>query len=36
MGREKYGSTVYSDLAYYEISTDVKNSTGLAVLKGQS
>ena len=30
---EKYGSTVYSDLAYYEISTDVKNSTGLAVLK---
>ena len=33
---EKYGSTVYNDLAYYEISTDVKNSTGLAVLtKGQ-
>ena len=30
---EKYGSTVYNDLAYYEISTDVKNSTGLAVLK---
>lgn len=29
----KYGSTVYSDLAYYEISADVKNSTGLAVLK---
>ena len=30
---DKYGSTVYSDLAYYEISADVKNSTGLAVLK---
>ena len=29
----KYGSTVYSDLAYYEISADLKNSTGLAVLK---
>ena len=29
----KYGSTVYSDLAYYEISADVKNSNGLAVLK---
>ena len=29
----KYGSTVYSDLAYYEISADVKNSAGLAVLK---
>ena len=29
----KYGSTVYSDLAYYEISADVKNSVGLAVLK---
>ena len=29
----KYGSTVYSDLAYYEISADVKNSTGLAILK---
>ena len=29
----KYGSTVYSDLAYYEISADVKNSTGLSVLK---
>ena len=29
----KYGSTVYSDLAYYEISADVKNSSGLAVLK---
>ena len=28
-----YGSTVYSDLAYYEIDEDVKNSTGLAVLK---
>ena len=30
---DKYGSTVYSDLAYYEISADVKNSAGLAVLK---
>ena len=30
---DKYGSTVYSDLAYYEISADVKNSVGLAVLK---
>ena len=30
---EKYGSTVYSDLAYYEISDDVKNSIGLSVLK---
>ena len=30
---DKYGSTVYSDLAYYEISADLKNSTGLAVLK---
>ena len=29
----KYGSTVYNDLAYYEISADVKNSNGVAVLK---
>lgn len=29
----KYGSTVYSDLSHYEISQDVKNSVGLAVLK---
>ena len=30
---DKYGSTVYNDLAYYEISADVKNSNGVAVLK---
>ena len=29
----KYGSTVYNDLAYYEISADLKNSNGVAVLK---
>ena len=29
----KYGSTVYNDLAHYEISADVKNSNGVAVLK---